>query len=440
MDYSQDLSFSDMTSGDEFPMTEIQQPTQQQVFRRAQAALRNKADNSIRELIAFDEISAYVNANSGDAIARWIEKNIPLLDSGARDDFEHSLDEMIKALHKTKEVVRKNGYATVELTPEIPRRDADAAFTRFMLIAGLELADRSAITGRAFLMAAESSFEVLFGQLARVIYAKNPGALPKSEHSFTLEEMSTYGSIEEARDALVDRKIEALLRESPDEWAKWLKRTIGMSMEEVMSDWPQTREIFTRRNMLVHTDGNVTERYLAEVKRSGGSIDGIKVGDSLIPSSDYMQNALQRLIAFETLLVCKIVSHIDKQGADGIAAWLAGNLDLAVHTERWEAACLVADSFSGVKCKRNTELKVLISGWLAHKNRDGVDHIKQEVSAWDVSGLHEDYRTTKKILLDQLTADELPKLLTSGRFTRFEVLTDPLFSNVRDLIPPLSSS
>jgi hypothetical protein len=422
-----------MTS-EEMPNGESMQPMHEPVFRTAQALLKIRANDSIRELIAFDEISAYVTVHSNGAIARWIDKNFPLLDSRAQSDFNRSMRRLSESLKETEEVAQKDGYADLKLEPVGPGTDAEAAFLRFMLIAGLEAGNRSAITGRAFLIAAESSFEVLFGQLARAIYAKNPRALPKSDHSFTLEEMSTYGSIEDARNALIDRKIEALLKESPDEWDRWLKRTVGVSMEEIMPDWPQTREIFTRRNMLVHTDGNVTERYLAEVKRSGGSIGGLQVGESLVPSSDYMKTALQRLIAFEALLVFKVLSHIDKQAADAMAAWLATQLDLAVHTERWEASCLIADSFSGVKCMRKTELKILVSGWLAHKNRDGVDRIKQEVNAWDVSSLHGDYRTLKKILLDQLSVDEVSELIPSGRYTRFEILTDPLFANVRDLI------
>jgi hypothetical protein len=420
-------------------MTESRQLVQPEMFREARSELIIRADASIRELIAFDEISSYVTVHANQAVSRWLKKNIPLLDPNARAGFDEALSELREALVSAEEVILETGHAaTINMSLDTSRNDADTAFARFVLILGLQRDDRTAITARAFLMAAESSFEVLFGQLARVIYAKNPGALPRSDHSFTLEEMSTYGSIEDVRDALIARKIEALLRESPDEWAKWLKRTVGISMEEIMSDWPQTREIFIRRNMLVHTDGKVTERYLAEVKRSGGNTEGLEVGKNLIPSSDYLQNALQRLIAFETLLVCKVMAHIDKQQADEIAGWLAATLDLAVHTDRWEAACLIADSFYDVKCTRRTQLKVLVAGWIAHKNRDGIDRIRKEVEAWDVSGLHGDYPTIKKILLDQLTAEDLSELLANGNFTRFEVLTDPLFLNVRNLIPPSS--
>ena len=94
--------------------------------------------------------------------------------------------------------------------------------------------------------------------------------------------------MDDTKKHLVSYKIESLLRKKPDEWAKWLKRTVNTSLDQVMSDWPITREIFIRRNMLVHTDGRIAQRYLSELRRAGGSMEGLQVGQSLAPSVDYL--------------------------------------------------------------------------------------------------------------------------------------------------------
>jgi len=60
----------------------------------------------------------------------------------------------------------------------------------------------------------------LFSHLARAIYKRNPSALARSDYSFTLEQLTSYDSIDEAREALVTHKIDALLRESVEEWGK----------------------------------------------------------------------------------------------------------------------------------------------------------------------------------------------------------------------------
>jgi hypothetical protein len=415
-------------------MSLSENPSQEQKFQHARSRLMRQANTSIREIVAFGEIAANISNENYKTIEEWMESNLRFMDADAINGFRETLDKIEEAARKAKEYIKENKSGVFPV--DIPGKEARAAFSNFMLIAGLQPLNPADITSRAFLIAAESSFEVLFGQLAHAIYAKNPAALPKSEYSFTLEEMSNYSSIDDARDALIVRKIEGLLRESPDEWNKWLKRTVGISMDQIMSDWPQTREIFIRRNMLVHTDGNITERYLVEVKRAGGNTQGLEVGQSLVPSLKYLRSALQRMIALETLLISKAVSHIDKDSGDKMGSWLAGNLDLVAHKGMWDAACLIANSFDGTHCRRDIGLEVTIGGWLAHKNRDGIDCIRDSVNAWDISGLSEEYEVTKKLLLDQLSAEELSALLERKIFTRFEVFTNPLFANVSHEVNP----
>jgi hypothetical protein len=293
------------------------------------------------------------------------------------------------------------------------------------------LGDRTAMISRAFLIAAESSFEVLFGQLARTIYVKNPSALSRSDYSFTLEELAKYASIDDAREALITYKIESLIRESLDEWAKWLKRTVNISLDQIMADWPVAREIFIRRNMLVHTHGRITERYLSELQRAGGNIAGLSVGQSLTPSVSYLRGSLQRLIALEILLVFRVWARLEKSQIEDAANWLNTKLEFIILREMWEPACLISDSFDDTECKRSTQLNIKINGWLAHKNRDGIDRINREVSAWDVSGLNKHYSVTKKLLLNVLTENELTNAISEGVFTQFEVDTHPLFSCIR---------
>jgi hypothetical protein len=200
------------------------------------------------------------------------------------------------------------------------------------------------------------------------------------------------------------------------------------------------REIFTRRNMLVHTDGKVTERYIAEVKRGGGSTEGLELGQNLMPTADYLRAALEQLLALEALLTCKVLSHIDKSQAEQVASWLAYRLEWVIQKEMWEAACLIAESFDEVRCKRTTQLMIKVNGWLARKYRYGIDGVRGEVESWDVSGLGDKYRMFKRALLDKLTEDDLRSLLEKGSLTRFEVLSHPMYAGMRERLPALDQA
>lgn len=394
------------------------------------------AENSIKELVAFDEIIAEISGRKDNPVNEWFEENLPFMNEDTRKDFDEGLDEFLEVISKVRDYIdRKKEDPTVgpleSAGMSITKKEIETIFYSFIMNVVHRLGNRAELISRALLIAAESSFEVLFGQLVRVIYVKNPSALPKSDYSFTLEELTRYASIDEAREALITHKIESLLRESVDDWARWLKRTINIPLDEVMPDWPVTREIFIRRNMLVHTDGRITERYLNELQRAGGTTTGRSVGQSLTPSVSYLRESLHRLIALEILLVFRVRVRADKNQREEAAGWLAGKLDFIVFRKMWDAACLLSDSFDSTECRRTTQLAVKINGWLAHKNRDGVDHIHSEVSAWDVSGLEERYSIVKKLLLDTLTDEELADAIKGNIFSQFEVSTHPLFANIR---------
>lgn len=396
--------------------------------------LMSQAENSIQELIAFDEVIAELSARPYDPISEWYNKNRKFLADSNEEDFLGTPKQFqgLLAKYYSHSIMRESDPTIPPLRDAISApRESQTMLMSLILNLLHRLRDRTEMISRAFLIAAESSFEVLFGQLVRVVYVKNPAALPKSDYSFTLDELANFASINEAREALIVHKIESLLREGLDEWAKWLKRTVNISLDQIISDWPVTREIFIRRNMLVHTDGRITERYLSELQRAGGRIEGLSVGQSLTPSVDYIRNSLQRLIALEVLLVFKVRSRLEKSETNELANWLANKLKFLVLGERWESVCLVSDSFDCGGCTRSIQLDVKIDGWLAHKNRDGIDRIEEEVSAWDVSGLDERYVVVKKLLLNILTEEELAGVIQKRIFTQFEVSTHPLFANVR---------
>jgi hypothetical protein len=385
------------------------------------------ADNSFRELVAFYEvITETSNRSKMASIREWFDSHEKILDRDNNPIFYENLSafsEMLRRAYMKADPDDKDGSYKMAMSD----KGLDIAFESFMTNIRYRFVDRVEVIGRAVLIAAESSFEVLFGQLVHVIYAKYPSALSSSDYSFTLEELTKYASIEDARGSLIRRRIDNLLRESLNDWDKWLKRTINVSLEHALPDWPVTREIFIRRNMLVHTDGSITERYLNEVRQSGGSIEGLDIGQSLIPSADYMRASLQRLIALEVMLLFQTLSHIEKSRLDQAAASVADKLEFCVARQMWEAACLISDSFDDALCKRDIQLEIKINGWLAHKSRDGLDNIRSQVSSWDVSGLHEKYAIAKSLLLDELTPEELAGAVERGIYNKFEVATHPLF-------------
>lgn len=394
------------------------------------------ADASIQELVAFYELIDDISTSSSRTVEDWVATNIEHIN---KQNTKNLRDLFYQVAENISEIARnlEDQLSGVEVEPfmrtiSISDKEVADALRSFLVEMSTHMVDRSKLTCRAFLIAAESSFEILFSQLARAIYRKNPSALARSDYAFTLEQLSSYDSIDSAREALVTQKIEALLRESVDEWGRWLKRTVNIPLDGVMEDWSTTREIFIRRNMLVHTDGVITKRYIEEVRKAGAPIEGLTIGHSLVPSVGYLRSSLERLVALEILLTFRVWSRLDKNQLNEAAGWLGGQVQRLVSRKMWTSVCLICQEFNDISCRRSIQLSVQVDGWLARKKRDGIVVIQEEVSSWDVSALDARYKTLKGLLLDSITAEELEDAAQNGHVSRFEMGTHPLFENFRE--------
>jgi hypothetical protein len=391
------------------------------------------ADNYVRDLIAFNEICTEASAKKTNLLKNWVAANASHVSGKDFEDLGKFLDDFIEMMRKASAQLAGDKFEPVSINISNPEIAAiSETLTMDLVFRGIP--DRSNLVNRASLIAAVSAFEVLFGQLVRTVCNYNPSALSRSEYSFTLEELSQFSSIDEARQALVTRKIEALLMESIDGWDKWVERTVKITFADTVGDWPLIREIFARRNILVHADGLVSKRYLEDLRRSGISTDA-KLGELVDLSIKYISDALERLAALGMLLAFRVWTRLRKSEVDEAARWLISRQEVLIRCEMWTAVHLISSHLSSVNCRRNISLQGKTHGWLARKRINGVDAIREEVNSWDVTGLMPTYAVIRKLLINDFDGMEaaIERELKSGRIRQFQVATDPLFAEFRKL-------
>jgi hypothetical protein len=142
-----------------------------------------------------------------------------------------------------------------------------------------------------------SAYDAFLGKLLRVIFSTHEKLILTSEKSIRFSELSAFGSIEAARQALIDREIEAILRESHQEHFRWMEKRF----EVTLTDLPAFRkfiELCERRNLLSHTGGVVSAQYIANCKEFGADVRAINVGDQLTVDPTYYRDAVN--------IVCEI--------------------------------------------------------------------------------------------------------------------------------------
>ncbi|MCX4414567.1 hypothetical protein OOK43_14915 [[Kitasatospora] papulosa] len=296
---------------------------------------------------------------------------------------------------------------------------------------------REEVTRRALLVSLISNFEILFGKLARVVYEKNKAALNDSEYSFTLQQLSEFDSVEDAREFLIERRLSVLLRDSVDGWEKWLGRACGgLSMTAFPVDWPGIRESFARRNLIVHAESKVNQIYLDTVKDLKLPRETLpSKGESLKVSSEYLLESAERIMALGVILTAEITRKLHKKEGSAAVAMLAEEAEECARRGFWKASIAISGHALDCPSDRSQRIDIQTSNWLARKEIFGKSSIQEEVEAWDISGLSPQLSHRKRLLLDPESAvSEIEELLEQGELAAYELASNPLYEGVLGII------
>lgn len=149
-----------------------------------------------------------------------------------------------------------------------------------------------------------TSYEQFVGFLFKSFYFQNSNCVCKK--ALTFEELKEIGSVEEAKNYLINREIKDLMYGSIDDWQKHFKNNIKIKINHYESNIKEINEIFLRRNLIVHNSSIVNSIYLKEIGNSDYKID-----DPIESSTEYINNVQKLLFvnAFYLGIFC-----IDKMG------------------------------------------------------------------------------------------------------------------------------
>ena len=127
---------------------------------------------------------------------------------------------------------------------------------------GVKFTAASTIIPRSFIVAMISQFDAFLGGLIRVVIYNKPDILNSSEKNLTFSNLLKFNTMDDAREYILEKEIEAVLRESHADQFDWLEKKIGMKLREGLDIWPDFIELTERRNLFVHCDGVVSSQYL----------------------------------------------------------------------------------------------------------------------------------------------------------------------------------
>ncbi|GAA1463785.1 hypothetical protein NE857_00325 [Nocardiopsis exhalans] len=288
---------------------------------------------------------------------------------------------------------------------------------------------------KSILITSASTFEMLFGRMAERVYKVNKSALDDSEYKFSLQQLAEFETLDDAREFLTERRISALLRESIEGWEKWLSKSVkGTSMTSLSSDWDGIREVFARRNVIVHNGGYANHIYLKTAK--GSKSKKVALGEELKVDEDYFSERIQGLLSLGIITSADVARRLHKEESENIADLVFRYAQISLRRGAWDSAISLSEYSLKSKINRRQQLRSQIINWTAKKKLFGLEKIESEVSSWDVSGLSDEFSHCKLVLLgkNEEAAKSIELLVESKKLSVVDIATDPLYDEARELL------
>lgn len=147
---------------------------------------------------------------------------------------------------------------------------------------------------RSLLVSLISQYDAFLGRVLRTIFLRKPEILNGSDKKISFESLSQFSSLDAARDYILEKEVESILRSSHADQFKWMERTFDLHLTKDLVIWPAFIEITERRNLFVHTDGIVSSQYISVCGMYKSKIDeGVKEGDNLGVPQKYFESSYE---------------------------------------------------------------------------------------------------------------------------------------------------
>jgi hypothetical protein len=295
---------------------------------------------------------------------------------------------------------------------------------------------RSGLMLESLLISAVAQFEVFISRMITASLRFDPSALEASEKKYQYGDIYRFDSIDSFTTAAADAYVDALMYDGMHSWMKFLSRATRSDTSWV-SDLLE--EVVMRRNIHVHAGGRASTQYLGALGKKAAAV---KVGDHLPVTADYLSDALDRM-ARSVIVLTQAASAAVCSTAKGKAAIAEGKVDpdqLVVDASfdllaagRYAAVAPLSTQLDPFPVSASTRERIRANSFVAQKKWTGLDSVRADIEAWDVTASEDELVLAKHCLLEEVEeAKKLFKRLSdTDRITLTELATWPILEPLR---------
>lgn len=276
-----------------------------------------------------------------------------------------------------------------------------------------------------------SAVESFLSQIIHFYYETVPAVLSDKDKVLSFDDLKNFGTVEDARIYLIEKKVNDVLRGSFSDWVKFFRSQLNLSMSYIDPYMEMLVETCERRNLLVHNAGIVNSIYTSKVHSDLRK--GLKKGSKIELSRDYLDKRINYFEEYSLLIAAELWKKLkpsEKERSEALVGITYEHLLAA----RWDIA--EGLSYFQKNDKEMPEVSLLIANlnyWLCIKRQGRWDEIKSIVENEDFSAKGLRFQLALLSLLEH--KDEFFKILPGAirckEIHEIELIEFPIFEEVR---------
>ncbi len=291
---------------------------------------------------------------------------------------------------------------------------------------------------RNFLVSLISQFDTYVADLIKAIFEIKPEIINNSEKQLTFSELSKFENIQTAKDYIIEKEIETVLRESYTEQFKWFEKKLSIQLRKDLPIWATFIEITQRRNLYVHNDGKISSQYLSVCRENNVKLDdNIKIGDELNVGFKYFDKAFKCLFEIGVKLNQVLRRNLCKEEIEKADhSFLNISFELIQNRQYDLAKTLYdfSDRYINHYSTEDLRLRILLNRAQTYKWLDQQDECLKIIKSEDWSAKGDLFKLASFVLLDDyINASRLmtdigdnPKVIDKSFYRDW-----PVFNNFR---------
>ncbi len=296
---------------------------------------------------------------------------------------EYSIEEKDEGYYVTYKLNPEMDFSLYEMDPQMARKEA------------IKLIKQPSILNESVLMMLMVKFEEAISSIYRFLIEAYPQAYLSDKSINYTELISLESNIDVIMERFVSREIEDFMRLPISEWFKSFKTKHRVTFCFEGEEFEQFKEVYHRRNLVVHNQGKVNDIYI----NNTGNKD-IDIGTKLTTDDEYLRDAFiktRKILVGTFWGLRKTANDLEElhlylfdRGYD----YLSG--------KEWDVAAYIYRMLLEEEGLNDENRKLdQINLWIAIKNEKGVEEIKTDVKQLDVSAMKSRFAVAKHALLDE---------------------------------------